>query len=549
MYIVGVSRLFFVVWRMVRPWLDARTAEKINFLTLEGLAKLQETIDPSQLLSCYGGEAPVPWEDGYEAAPAESEAIYLDDGQAVGALPAPPPAPGSPQLTPGARARAHLAAGGEGGITRSNSGPVRRSFDASMSGNASSSAAAAAATSAAAAARQPRSSQPGVVGHHSRTASRGGGGGGGHASSSHDGGSFEYAGASSPYRHPAGPLHVRTHSRGGTPSLAALSLFAAEARADARASSSSAAVHPGPGHGHAHRRTVSDDALSVVSWASAQDVEEEDAEFLDAVELLVEARLSSALPPHGSVDAVKSGPLFAAAAASSSSSSSVLPDVFGQHSASFSAAAGAGGGLAVSSLTPACREMKELKEAQARAAKEGKLGACKATRGFAMRRMTAFDLDAASAAAVSSGSPRGGPSVSGRGNLPAICEGACRAPSQSPRPASHVPRPAVSSPPTVEVVMVASKLSRTRLILDLTNVLTLILAIVLIAEGDGRHISTTVMRKIGGAIMAISLMSIIVAAAVSFSLCSTLMIYLGLRKANPTRTVIKEEPRGGEEAV
>ena len=67
MYIVGVSRLFFVVWRMVRPWLDAHTASKIAFLTLDDLGKLQEAIAPQQLPSAYGGSAACPWADELDA--------------------------------------------------------------------------------------------------------------------------------------------------------------------------------------------------------------------------------------------------------------------------------------------------------------------------------------------------------------------------------------------------------------------------------------------------------------------------------------------------
>ena len=70
MYIVGVSRLFFVVWRMVRPWLDAHTASKISFLTSEDApAALQDAIDPSQLPEAYGGMLPDPWGDEADTPP------------------------------------------------------------------------------------------------------------------------------------------------------------------------------------------------------------------------------------------------------------------------------------------------------------------------------------------------------------------------------------------------------------------------------------------------------------------------------------------------
>ena len=66
MYICGVSRIFFVVWRMVRPWLDARTASKICFLTSDEVdaGALLDSIDAQQLPIAYGGAAPNPWDRG-----------------------------------------------------------------------------------------------------------------------------------------------------------------------------------------------------------------------------------------------------------------------------------------------------------------------------------------------------------------------------------------------------------------------------------------------------------------------------------------------------
>ena len=51
MYIVGVSRIFYVVWRIVRPWIDARTASKIVFLTAADIDALQKGIHPDQARS------------------------------------------------------------------------------------------------------------------------------------------------------------------------------------------------------------------------------------------------------------------------------------------------------------------------------------------------------------------------------------------------------------------------------------------------------------------------------------------------------------------
>lgn len=48
MYICGVSRAFYVVWRIVRPWIDARTASKITFLTTDDIPELLNFIAPSE---------------------------------------------------------------------------------------------------------------------------------------------------------------------------------------------------------------------------------------------------------------------------------------------------------------------------------------------------------------------------------------------------------------------------------------------------------------------------------------------------------------------
>ena len=54
LYIVNYPFVINMLWKMVKPWLDARTAEKIQFLDVR---KLPEFIDPSFLPTRFGGQS------------------------------------------------------------------------------------------------------------------------------------------------------------------------------------------------------------------------------------------------------------------------------------------------------------------------------------------------------------------------------------------------------------------------------------------------------------------------------------------------------------
>ena len=69
---------------------------------------------------------------------------------------------------------------------------------------------------------------------------------------------------------------------------------------------------------------------------------------------------------------------------------------------------------------------------------------------------------------------------------------------------------------------VRSRLSRVRTLLDVTNLLTLILGIVLIARGD-QPFQRVSMRVVGGVMISLSLLSIVAAVLVSLSLCGLFM--------------------------
>ena len=93
MHIVGVSRLFFVVWRMVRPWLDARTAAKIAFYSNDDADKgcLLSVVAADQLPAAYGGAGPTPWARAEWQGPEMARSSSLA-GQVE---PTPPPSPGA----------------------------------------------------------------------------------------------------------------------------------------------------------------------------------------------------------------------------------------------------------------------------------------------------------------------------------------------------------------------------------------------------------------------------------------------------------------------
>jgi hypothetical protein len=249
MYIVGVSRLFFIVWRMVRPWLDAHTASKITFLTSEDAAvALHEAIDPSQLPHCYGGVLTAPWDDAAAAATGGG-----GGGDSAAATP-----PGTPYGSGAALS----------GLAGTPSGGVRAAGVLAAAGSAPPT--------------PPRGGgatppPPGREGSPMRRR--------GHGSSR--GGSIDFGPSGSLMMPPAGAGaagggHARGHSRStsadltqrrsGTP----LGFYAA----------------PSGGGGPGHRRMVSEDAMSMVSWASAMSMDDSDNEFFDAVDLYVEARLA-----------------------------------------------------------------------------------------------------------------------------------------------------------------------------------------------------------------------------------------------------------------
>lgn len=52
-YIVAAPALFWIVWKMIRPWLDPVVAAKVFFIKLEDLGQY---IDDKNMLQAYGGE-------------------------------------------------------------------------------------------------------------------------------------------------------------------------------------------------------------------------------------------------------------------------------------------------------------------------------------------------------------------------------------------------------------------------------------------------------------------------------------------------------------
>jgi hypothetical protein len=235
MYIVGVSRLFFIVWRMVRPWLDAHTASKIGFLTSEDAnATLCDVIDASQLPTCYGGMLAAPWDDGGG-----------DD---------------SPPTTP--RGSASLA--GDAGGAAAVAGAAAAPSGADRS----------AAVLAVAASTPTRDASP-------MHRLRAGGAPGSRPGSIDWGGAAHAQALTAALSHPLPPHgHSRGHSRSASADFAARS----------RAGTPTHGIGGGIGGGH-HRRMASDD-ISVASWASAMSLDDSDTEFFDAVDLYVEARLA-----------------------------------------------------------------------------------------------------------------------------------------------------------------------------------------------------------------------------------------------------------------
>lgn len=354
MYIVGVSRLFFVVWRMVRPWLDAHTASKISFLTSEdAAAALQEHIDPSQLPEAYGGTLPDPWAEDAESPPSSP---MRDSHDSRG------------ETSTGSLSSIR---GGEG-----STGSL--------------------------AAMLPRADVSPLRATHARGAG---------SRSSLDWGNLPS------YAPPIG--HHRGHSR----SLSAELLFAQQRRPGTPSGSIGGSTSGAVAAPH-HRRMVSDDVMSVASFASAVSLDESDAElFFDAVDSYVEQRLAE-------VDD-----------ASATFASTPLPTKRG--------------GLLQRRLSGSAPPP---------------------------RRITALDL-----------AVPGAPAAGGAGG-------------------------GLATIPEERVIKeVRGRLTRVRVLLDLTNVLTCITGVVLVVYGDSPFDPHT-LRIFGGVIMTVSLVSIVAGLAVSASL-------------------------------
>lgn len=60
MFIINCPRFFSASWRLIKGWLDPRTASKIDVISNKDQArkKLLELIDEEQLPSDYGGKGP-----------------------------------------------------------------------------------------------------------------------------------------------------------------------------------------------------------------------------------------------------------------------------------------------------------------------------------------------------------------------------------------------------------------------------------------------------------------------------------------------------------
>jgi hypothetical protein len=261
MYIVGVSRLFFIVWRMVRPWLDAHTASKISFLTTEdAAATLLEAIEPAQLPACYGGLLPAPWDDAEEddgAATARISATSAAGSDAGG-----PAGGGGGGGTPRAGAQGGGAAA-QGGATPPPP-PRGSSRGAALAGRAS---------REGSPVRRLGGSRPPSVDWSAQAAALAAGG----AQAQH-GAPLSFGAAAS--------QHVRGHSRSRSADMTAR-------RAATPVGPGGGGLYaPGAGGGGYHRRMASEDAMSVASWASAMSYDDSDSEFFDAVDMYVEARLA-----------------------------------------------------------------------------------------------------------------------------------------------------------------------------------------------------------------------------------------------------------------
>ena len=98
--LVSAPTLFLVSWKVIAPFLDARTTAKIHFVeptTEEGRATLASLVDPSQLDASLGGTGSMPWDFAAftarvtaaetEAKRAEAAEIAALRAQAAGIAP------------------------------------------------------------------------------------------------------------------------------------------------------------------------------------------------------------------------------------------------------------------------------------------------------------------------------------------------------------------------------------------------------------------------------------------------------------------------------
>ena len=60
MFVVNAPRIFMTTWKMIKSWLDPRTASKVSVLSGRKvwIPKLLEHVDEDQLPSDYGGKGP-----------------------------------------------------------------------------------------------------------------------------------------------------------------------------------------------------------------------------------------------------------------------------------------------------------------------------------------------------------------------------------------------------------------------------------------------------------------------------------------------------------
>lgn len=80
MFIVNCPMFFSASWRLIKGWLDPRTAGKIEVLSNKDQAKkkLLELVDEDQLPSDYGGKGPDTKETLKGAIPGDAVKLHTD---------------------------------------------------------------------------------------------------------------------------------------------------------------------------------------------------------------------------------------------------------------------------------------------------------------------------------------------------------------------------------------------------------------------------------------------------------------------------------------